>query len=131
MRLLFSLCNDPERLVRLLHQCLDKGVAVRCSGKSKPILNQGSGTFWVDFDDAVEIPTADDPPCRSMQFLLTNKNLDLNLVAAILSAEGLICETIEEADLIICENALFHDAKRSYPRKLVNTETELQSCLRR
>lgn len=131
MRLLFSLCNHPERLVRLLHQCLDKGMAVRCSGKSKAILNQGSGTFWVDFDDAVEIPTADDPPCRSMQFLLINKNPDLNLVAAILSAEGLICETIEEADLIICENASLHDAKRSYPRKLVITETELQSCLAR
>lgn len=129
MRLLFSLCSDPDRLVRLLHQCLDKGLAVRCSGKSKALDNEGIATFRVAFDESIEIPTTDDPPCRSMQIFLTNKNPDLSLIQMILSAEGQICDAMEDADLVVSENSSLDESLRSYMRKVIISETELHTCI--
>lgn len=126
MRILFSLCTTPERLIRMLSYCSDKGLSVRCSGEVKPLMNQGLCKFFVDFEDSIEIPSPEEASCKSVQFYLANERPDIDLVRMILSEDGEICEAPGQADLIVCPDNSIAEYCSAYPRRLVIGETELR-----
>jgi Leucine-rich repeat (LRR) protein len=129
MQLLFSLCNNFDRLTRLVHSFTDKGMGISCSAQIDALLNEGKGIVNIDFGKAFTAPTKDEPSCRSMQIYLTSEQPDLIMIEQILGQEGLICEQPEEADLIVCDAKEVDDLCLRYPRRMVIEESELLSLV--
>ena len=125
MRLLFSLCNNSERMIRLLNHFTDKGFAISWSSNPQADTNQWVGNFSIEFFDSNAVPSKDEPACRSMQICMMNEQPDLELIKMLIMEEGQICETPEEADLIVCLETLISQTLSCYPRKIVVGEIEL------
>lgn len=130
MQLLFSLCNNFDRLTRIVHSFADKGLSISCSTNINIVSNEGVGKVRIDFGTAFTPPMKDEPACRSMHIYLTNEQPDLGLIELILGQEGLICEKPEEADLIVCEDTDIDDISMRHLRKVVIEESELVSRLK-
>lgn len=130
MQLLFSLCNDFDRFTRLVYSFADKGLSISCSTNINVVSNEGIGEVSIDFGKAFTAPMKDDPACRSMQIYLTNEQPDLSLIELILSQKGMICEKLEEADLIACVQIELEEFSERHPRKVVIDESELISRLK-
>lgn len=129
MRLLFSLCNNFDRLTRLVHSFADKGMNITCRAQIDAFSNEGSGIVSIDFGRAFTAPMEDEPACKLMQIYLTSEQPDLLMVERILSQEGLICDHAEEADLIICKENDVDGLCLQHPRRVVISESELLSRL--
>ena len=114
MRLLFSLCNNSERMIRLLNHFTDKGFAISWSSDPQADTNQWVGNFSIDFIDSNAVPSKDEPACRSMQIYMMNEYPDLELIKMLIMEEGQICETPEEADLIVCMETLISQTLSCY-----------------
>ncbi|QPN66551.1 hypothetical protein [Synechococcus sp. CBW1006] len=129
MQALFSLANNPDRLMRLVNHLLDKGFAVTSHCVASALGQSAEGVFMIHFDESSEIALIDELPCQHMQINLVANNPDLELIRLILEAGGAICEEPAEADLIVGDSGDINDLRRQHPRKLVIDDAELASLL--
>lgn len=130
MQALFSLANNPDRLMRLVNHLTDKGWDVTSECQLSSSHQSAQGIFTICFDEASEMAFIDELPCQHMQVNLVSNSPDLQLIRLILEAGAEICEEPAEADLIVCDTVDIHGLSRQHPRKLVIGEAELGSLLK-
>jgi hypothetical protein len=130
MQALFSIANNPERLMRLVNHLSDKGFELTSQCKASALHQTVKAIFTFSLDESLEIALVDEQPCQHMRIHLDANSPDLELIRLILEAGGEICDDPGEADLVVCDTCEINALCDRYPRKLVISEAEFSSLLK-
>ena len=130
MQALFSLANNPDRLMRLVNHLIDKGFQVTTQCKASALHQTVKGVFTFSLGESSEIDIGDQLLCQNTQINLVSNDPDLELIRLILEAGGEICDNPGEADLVVCNDHEIKVLSERYPRTLVISEAEFGSLLK-
>ena len=130
MHALFSLANNPERLMRLINHLSDKGFELTSQCKASALHQTVKAVFTFSLDESLEIALAEEQPCQDMRIHLDANRPDLELIRLILEAGGEICDDPGESDLVVCDTCEINALRERHPRKLVISEAEFSALLR-
>ena len=130
MKALISLANNPDRLIRLLSHFADNGYEITSQCKANVLRQSIKGVLTIDLDESKEYALSDEQACEFLQIYLSANEPDLELISAILRSGGEICDSIKDADLIVCESSDLDRLREEYPRKLVVADGELHSLIK-